>query len=186
MKAFFNHFHPVEAQVLDEYLSHWTAFKLKKKTIMTSKGETERYMYFVLEGIQKSYYLHRDRQHIIAFTYAPSLTGIPDSFLSQQPSRYNLETITDSCFLRIPYEKHAELMKKYHPIETLFRKLTEHLLVGTLQRHYELMALDINERFTTFAKRSPHLFQRVSHKDLAAYLNINATNFSKLYNKTKI
>lgn len=186
MKRFLRHIHPVEEEILDYYLSHWRAYQLPKKTVMTAPEETERYMYFVREGIQKSYYLHEDKQHIIAFTYPPSFSGIPESFLTQTPSRYFLETITDSTFLRISFDKHQELMQEHREIETLFRKATELILVGLVQRHYELMAYDMEQRFSSFANRSPHLFQLVSHKDLASYLRMDPTNFSKLFNSIKI
>lgn len=186
MKDFFNKFHKLDPEILEVYLSQWTELQAPKKTILTAPGETERYMYFVLEGVQKSYYLNEDKQHIIAFTYPPSLSGIPESFLSQSPSKYYLETVTDSRFWRIPFRKHQEMMAAHREIETLFRKTTEALLMGLMHRHYELMALDINQRFKSFAQRSPHLFQLVAQKDLASYLRIDPTNFSKLFNSVKI
>jgi CRP-like cAMP-binding protein len=153
---------------------------------MTAAGETERYMYFVLKGIQKSYYLNEGKQHAIAFTYTPSFSGIPESFLTQTPSKYYLETLTESKFLRISFDKHQALMKEHREIETLFRKATELLLIGLAERHYELMALDIETRFKTFAKRSPHLINMISQKDIASYLRIDPTNLSKLLNTIKI
>jgi len=153
---------------------------------MTAPGDTQKYWYYVLEGIQKSYYLKEGKQHVIAFTYTPSFTGIPESFFIQAPSKYYLETITDSRFLRISFEQHQQLMQEHRAIETLFRKATEHLLIGVLERYYELMAFDIATRFKSFTSRSPHLLNMVSHKDLASYLRIDATNFSKLINNTRI
>lgn len=186
MKTFLSQIHPVDDSILETYISHWKPYNLPKKTIMTAPGETERYIYYVLKGIQKSYYLNEDKQHIIAFAYAPSFSGIPESFFTQTPSRYFLETITDCQFLRISYNKHQQLMKEHREIETLFRKATEYFLVGTIQRQHELMAFTIKERFTAFVKRSPHLLQMVSQKDLASYLRIDASNFSKLMGKVKI
>ncbi|MTI29436.1 Crp/Fnr family transcriptional regulator, partial [Xanthovirga aplysinae] len=169
-----------------DYISYWNEYSLPKNTIMTWEGETQRYMYFVLEGIQKSYYVNNNKEHIIAFTYAPSLSGIPESFLTQTPSKYYLRTITDSKFIRISYEKHQQLMTQHRPIETLFRKGTEMLLNETLTRYFELMALSIEKRFRNFVKRSPHLLNMVSQKDLASYLRIDPSNFSKLMGKVKI
>lgn len=186
MKDFLNDISPVDNDILDEYISHWMEYHVPKKTIMTAPDEIEYHIYFVLEGVQKSYYLHDDKQHIIAFTYPPSFSGIPDSFLTQIPSKYFLETITESLFLRISYEKHQQLMQEHRQIETLFRKATEHWLIGMVQRHYELMAYDIEQRFRAFASRSPHLFGLVNNKDLASYLRIDSTNFSKLFNSIKI
>ena len=56
------------------------------------------------------------------FAYPPSFSGIVESFLTQRPSKYFLETITDSSFLRISYAKHTELISKHRELETLFRK----------------------------------------------------------------
>lgn len=153
---------------------------------MTLEGETEKYLYFVEKGIQKSYYITKGKEHIIAFTYPQSFSGIPESFLSQTPSNYFLESITDSSFLRISHSEHLSFLENHAPIERLFRKATEHILIGTLQRLHELMAHDIETRFKTFVERSPHLLNMVSQKDLASYLRIDPTNFSKLLNSIKV
>lgn len=186
MKEFLSKIHLIENAILEEYISSWTEYCVPKNTIMTAKGDTERFMYFVLDGVQKSYYLNGHKEHIITFTYFPSFSGIPESFLNQSPSNYFLSTITDSKFLRISFKKHQDLMSKHRSIETLFRKATELLLVGTLNRYYELMAFDIQTRFYSFTTRSPHLLQMVSQKDIASYLRIDPTNFSKLLGSTKI
>ncbi len=186
MKEFLNHIHPVDDATLEAYLSHWKPYEAPKKTIMTAEGQTERYMYYVQEGIQKAFCLEGPKEHIVAFTYPPSFSGIIDSFLTQSPSNYYLETITDSRFLRLSFEKHQQLMEQHRPIETLFRKATETFLVGMMQRYKELMAFDIETRFRTFAARSPHLLNMVSQKDLASYLRIDATNLSKLLGSVRI
>lgn len=186
MKEFLSKIHSLSDDILEEYISHWTEYALPKKTIMTAPGETERYIYYVIEGIQKSYYLNEDKQHIIAFAYAPSFSGIPESFFTQTPSRYFLETITDSQFLRLSFDKHQQLMAEHREIETLFRKTTEHFLVGVIQRQHELMAFDMETRFKMFVRRSPHLLNMVSQKDLASYLRMDSTNFSKLMNSIRI
>ncbi|WKN41555.1 Crp/Fnr family transcriptional regulator [Tunicatimonas pelagia] len=186
IRTFLQSIHSVDTEILENYLAYWQPFHCPKKTIITFQGQRERYIYFVEEGIQKSYYLHQGKPHVIAFTYPPSFSGIPESFITQTPSHYFLESITDSTFLRISYEQHQQLMQQHRPIETLVRKATELVLVGLVQRQYELMALDIQSRFTAFVKRSPHLLNMVPHKDLASYLRIDPTNFSKLLSSVKI
>lgn len=186
IQLFLNQIHPVPKETLEAYLALWSPYELPRKTIMTAPGETERYIYFVREGIQKSYYLHENKYHVIAFAYAPSFSGIPESFLTQTPSRYFLETITDSRFLRLAYDRHQAFLRDHRAIETLFRKATEHFLVGVIQRQHELMAFDMRTRFETFVRRSPHLLNLVPQKDLASYLGMDATNFSKLMNSVRI
>ncbi|MEX0966041.1 MAG: cyclic nucleotide-binding domain-containing protein [Bacteroidia bacterium] len=186
MKQFLKAIHAVDDAILDEYISCWEEFSVKRKTIITAEDQVQRHMFFVREGIQKSYYIDDGKEHVIAFTYPPSFSGIPDSFLPQKPSKYFLETITDSKFLRLSYRMHQEMMARYRPKETLFRIATEMVLIGLIQRHHELMAFDIETRFKTMMQRSPHLLNMIPHKDLASYLRINPTNFSKLLSSVTI
>ncbi len=186
LKEFLTSSHPVPDDILDEYVSRWKEYSLPKKTVMTAPGQTEEYLYYILEGVQKSYYLHNDKFYVIAFTYAPGFSGIIDSVLTGQPSKYYLETISDSRFLRIPVSTHEKLIEKHRSLETMYRKYNERVLVGLLDRYFELMAFDIESRFKSFVKRSPHLLSMVSQKDLASYLRIDATNFSKLINSVRI
>ena len=173
----------IEDSILEKYFSHCEEVQVPRNTIITQTGDIEKHFYFVLEGVQKSYYIHNDKEHIIAFIYPPSFSGVPDSFFNQAPSKVTLKTVTPSRFLKISYEKHQELMDKHRPIETLFRKAIEQILTGLLHRYYELMAFDMETRFKNFAQRSPHLFQMVPQKDIASYLKIDPTNFSKLLSK---
>ena len=186
MKKFLSDIYKVNDKILDEYISYWTECSIPKKTIITESGKTERYMYFVEEGIQKSYYLNEGKQHIMFFAYYPSFSGIMESFLTQTPSKYYLETITDSKLLRLSYEKHKQLIQEHRELETLFRKITEQFLLGIIERHHQLMAFNTENRFKHFVKRSPHLLNMIPQKDIASYLRIDPTNFSKLINKIKI
>lgn len=186
MKEFFNAIHPLDPAILEEYLSLAKPLAFKRKAIITRQGEVEKYLYFVEEGIQRAYYLKEGKEHVVAFTYPPSPSGIPESFLTQSPSKCFLECITHSRFLRISYEDHQQMMSKYREIETLSRKLTEKVLAGFMERHYELLSCTIEERFLSFAARSPQLLNMVPHKYLASYLGIDPTNFSKLLHTRQI
>ena len=186
LKSYLKEFYTVDDAVLDKYISHWSEYSISKRQIMIEPGQVEKHFYFVLSGIQKSFYLHREKEHVIAFAYPPSFSGIPESFLTQTPSNYYLETISKSTFLRISYEQHVEFMDEHREIETLFRKLTEFFLKGVIQRQHEIMALSMEERFRIFVGRSSHLLQTIPQKDIASYLNISPTNFSKLINKIRI
>ncbi len=180
LKRFLTSQYQVAPEILDEYTAHWLPHIAPKKTILSEPGRTENYLYYLKDGIQKSYFLHDGKAHVMFFAYAPSFSGIVESFLTQTPSSYCLEAVTESHFLRISYAKHNELIRKHRELETLFRKITEQFLLGIIERHHQLKAFDVETRFRQFAKRSPHLFHLVAQKDIASYLRIDPTNFSKL------
>ena len=185
MKKYLSSFYNISEEILEEYISHWSEYSVPRKSIITECNKTERYIYFVEEGIQKSYYLNEGKEHIMFFAYNPSFSGVIESFLTQTPSRYYLETITDSKLLRLSYKKHSELIQENRELETLFRKITEQFLLGIIERHHHLMAFNTETRFKKFIKRSPHLLNMIPQKDIASYLRIDPTNFSKLINTIK-
>ena len=75
----------------------WHPFSHKRKTVLTAAGETERHLYFVLDGVQRSFYLDsRGIDATIMFSYPFSFSGIADSFLTQTHSAYYFETLTTS------------------------------------------------------------------------------------------
>lgn len=186
-KDFVQQFHPLTEEELTAFSSGWQPLTVKRKTILTAAGETERYLYFVQEGIQRAFYLGDDnKEATIVFTYPPSFSGVADSFLTQTPSLYFLETITASSLLRISYEQVLQLQQQYAGIQQLIFKATAFALKGALVRHIELQCFSNEEKFKTLLKRSPHILNLVPHKYIASYLGIDATNFSKLVNKVTI
>lgn len=183
---YFNEFHTVTKNEVELLLASSKTVAYSRKDVITASGQIQKSLLLVLKGVQRSYYTKDDKEHVIAFTYPVQVSGIPESFFTQTPSRYYLEAITDTEVLSIPYEHVQRLFDTHPPIERLFRKMTEAILIALIARHYELLSTTAEERFAAFAARSPHLFQVVPHKYIASYLRIDPTNFSKLFNSIKI
>ncbi|AYA37941.1 Crp/Fnr family transcriptional regulator [Hymenobacter oligotrophus] len=183
---FLRRIYPVPDADLARILPLWQEVHFGRREFITRAGEVGRHLYFVLEGIQRSYHLRDGKEYTLAFTYPPSFTGIPESVLVRQPSPHFLECITPSRLLRLPYDKMEQLMLESPAAERLMRKLTEQILVGVLHRQTELLTCSMAERFRLFLQRSPHLLNAVPHKHLASYLGMDATNFSKLLNQLPV
>lgn len=187
LRSFLSRIHPLSGEELDLLTSNWQALTVKRKTILTAAGETERYVYFVQEGVQRAFYLGEDnKEATIVFTYPSSFSGVADSFLTQTPSLYFLETLTASRLLRLSYDEVSRLMKQHASIRQLFFKATAFALKGALERHIELQCFSNEEKFRCLLRRSPHILHLVPHKYLASYLGMDATNFSKLLASVKI
>ena len=165
----------------------WQPFECKRKTILTATGETERHLYFVLDGLQRAFYVGDDQKEAtIVFTYPHSFSGVADSFLTQTASNYFFETLTASKFLRTTYMQLAELMNKFPAIQQLVLKLTAFALKGVLERQIEIQSFSAEEKFRSLLKRSPHVLQIIPHKYLASYLGIDPATFSKLLGSVRI
>ncbi|MBY0425449.1 MAG: Crp/Fnr family transcriptional regulator [Cytophagales bacterium] len=182
---YFNLFHPIganEHQLLSKKLK---SKQFNKGDSIVVPGQIQKELYFVNKGVQMSYFDMDQKSHVIAFTYAPNLCAIPESFSQQIPSKYFLTSVTDSELEYITYEELHQVFDQSPSIERLFRKMTEIILSGLINRHIELHTLTIEQRYKAFCQRSAHLLHLVPHKYIASYLGIDPTNFSKLYNQVK-
>jgi CRP-like cAMP-binding protein len=180
-------FLPLSAQEWEDFSEIWQPFEARRKVMLTSEGELEKYIYFVLEGVQRAYAVGEDgREATLVFTYPYSFSGVADSLLLQQPSRYYFETLTPSRFLRSTFRQLDELMLKHHSIERMIRLALSHTLAGVLVRQIELQSFSAEQRFRALLTRSPHILHLVPHKYLANYLGMDPTNFSKLLGSVRI
>jgi hypothetical protein len=103
----------------EEWLSFnsiWIPVNYKRKVVLTAAGETEKYLYWVTEGVQRGFHLHEQKEATIVFTYPCSFSGILASFLLQQPSRFFLETLTSSGFLRTSFQQVEQQRKHILPL----------------------------------------------------------------------
>ncbi len=187
LKQFTNSIHTLSASEWAAFEAIWQPFEAKRKTVITTSGEVEKHLYFVMEGVQRAYYLtDNNKEATIVFTYPFSFSGVADSFLTQTPSKYYFETLTQSSFLKTSYQQVAGLMDQYPNFERMIRKATGFALMGALERQIELQCFSAEEKFTTLLKRSPHILTMIPHKYLASYMGIDAATFSKLLNSIRL
>jgi CRP-like cAMP-binding protein len=186
LQSFLSRIHPLPPEELSAFTGIFQPFSCKRKTVLTAAGDTERYLYFVLEGVQRGYYMAQDEEVTIVFTYPYSFSGVADSFLTQTPSAYFLETLTASSFLRTTHQQVAALMLQYPAIQALVLKATAFALKGALERQVELQCFPAAEKFRQLLTRSPQVLNMIPHKYLASYLGIDASTFSKLLGTVRI
>ncbi len=186
LEDYLRNFAPISNESLSLIKENLRPISYQKGEIITHAGEICNKLLFIQSGVQMSYYETEYDLHVVAFTYAPGICAIPDSFSFQKPSLYQLIALSDTEAGYITREGLQELFNQSREIETLFRIMAEIMLSGVIYRHIERHSKTIENRFRSFAERSPHLFQWVPHKYLASYLDIDPTNFSRLYNSIKI
>ena len=186
LKKVINSIHPISNEILDLFLNEWQIIEANKKEIITPIGKTEKHLYFINAGIQKAYYCVSGRTFNLAFSYPYSFTCVPESFLTQSPSQYAWECITKSSLLRISYSTLFNYVNTYPEFETLLRKKLIGTIKGINNRYYRILTMSMEERFTHFMSKSPMLINQIPQKEIANYLKIDPTNFSKLINNVKV
>lgn len=114
--------YPLSDEDWEAFSGIWKPLSARRKEILTVAGEREKYLYFVIEGVQRVYYFDdQNRESTLVFTYAPSFGGVIDALMLQQPSRYYYETLTPSLFLRASVFDLQLLIETRPAIATLMR-----------------------------------------------------------------
>ena len=186
LKQLVHAIHPLSEPDWEDFSASWHPISVRRKIVLTTAGEPENYLYVVLEGAQRVYYIDdQGREATLIFTYAPSFGGVVDALLLQQPSRYYYETLTPSTFLRASFTDLQAVMVRRPAVETLIRLGITQALSGVLERLVELQCYSSAEKFQTLLRRSPHILQVVPHKYVANYIGVDPTNFSKLVNSVR-
>lgn len=175
----------IPTEVWDDFSSYWKEVSYQKGDYITRAGQVESYLYVVLEGVQRGYVLRDGEEVILGFAFDYSPSGIPESFLTQQPAEGYLQAISDSRLLRIHYNDMQIMYSKYKCIERMGRLMTERLLIGMLKRQVALVSYSAEERYRRLLKQSPRTLQIIPQKYLASYLGMKPETFSRLRKSVK-
>jgi len=186
LSSYISKIHPIPIDLLEQFLSYWQTKSVKKKEIVIHSDKIAHHLHFTTAGIQKAYYTKDGKDYNVAFTYPFAFTCVPESFLTQKPSNYTFQCITDSEFLVISYSDFFRFVDNHHEFETLLRKTLIGTLNGVVNRYHRLLTMSIEDRFKDFMRTSPQLINQINHKEIANYLKIDPTNFSKLLNTVKV
>lgn len=187
LRGFCEKIYPLKEEEWEAFASGWTTLSCRRKTVLTTAGETERYLYFVLEGIQRIFHVDaKGAEATIIFTYPDSFSGVVDSLLTQTTSSYFFESLSGSRLLRLDIRQLQTLISGYEGIRTMVLKATAFALKGVLERQVELQTLSAEERYRLLLRRSPHVLQLIPHKYLANYLGMDPATFSKLLSSVRI
>ena len=156
----------------------------KRKEFVMQPGEITKYEYYVIKGCLKVYSLDRNGvEHVSMFAIEDYWTGDMASFMLQQPSTYFIKALEDSEFLMISKENFERLFQEIPKFERFYRNLYQRSLVSYIQRTNQGISLTAEERYEIFLEKYPHIANRITQKDLAAYLGITPEFLSMIRSK---
>lgn len=156
-----------------------TVRKFGKKELLTSAGEVDNHFNFIVKGLIRKYYKKGGHEINTQISFEGHLILSQESFHSQLPSEYFIETIEPSTVVTITHDDLERVYASSHRMEHLARLLITYAMVLKDRWQIQMVKLTPRERFLNFVTRNPALLQRVPQKYLASYLNIKPETFSR-------
>lgn len=154
--------------------------KLKKKRILIEAGEICRYTVFVEKGLLRSFKADdKGNEYILQFALSGWWTADLYSFLTNEPTLYNIEALEDSELLMITKPSWDLLLEKVPAFERYFRVLIQNNLINTQRRLMSSFTETAEEKYLKLLREFPDILQRVPQHMIASYLGITRETLSR-------
>jgi CRP-like cAMP-binding protein len=177
---FCNQFSPLDQEATDELFKNLKTKTVQKGEYLLKTGEVCRHLYFINEGLAKMFFIKDDKEFINVFCMENRLFTVFASYVTQTPSNYMLIALEPTTVTLISYSEMEKLCKKYHCMETFFRKLVSVAATKMTKRISEMLEENATERYNQFVKENAYIIPRISLGDLASYLGITQQSLSRI------
>lgn len=155
--------------------------KLRKKRFLLEDGNPCVYTTFVEKGLLRSYTIdEKGNEHILQFGMQGWWVADLYSFLTGEPSEYNIEALEDSELLLITNSSWDLLLKEVPAFERYFRILIQNNLIATQRRLMGTMSTTAEERYQKLLQHFPDIIQRVPLHMIASYIGVTRETLSRL------
>jgi len=155
--------------------------QFQKKTIITDIGQTENYISFIEKGIIRLLIPKKEDEEItFGFSFENEFISAYDSFLTQTPSSYQLETLTDTILLSITYND-LQLVYEQTKIGNLIGRLVaERLFLIKSKRAQSLLNDSAEKRYLNLFIERPNLIKEIPLKYIASYIGVTPQSLSRI------
>ena len=113
----------------------------------TRQGETENYLSFVETGIVRFYIPDVENELTFDFCFDKEFTCAYNSFLTQTPSEYELQALTETIVWQISYESLQKVYMQTRAGNYLGRSVSEKLFLQKSKRELSLLKYTAKERY---------------------------------------
>jgi CRP/FNR family transcriptional regulator, anaerobic regulatory protein len=181
--SYFNRLIPLN-KAEKELVTEVFQFRLfRKRQFVLQEGNTCTQFNFVVRGCLRSYKID-EKGNIYILQFAAENNWINDlgSFHEISPSALNIDAIEDTVVFQVSHEDLISLYIKAPKFDRIFRVLTENAFVHLQQRLLQTISSTAEERYQNFLALYPHLSNRLSQVQIAAWLGVTPEFLSRLRN----
>lgn len=155
--------------------------KLRKKRFLLGEDDVCKYTAFVEKGLLRSFIIdEKGAEHILQFSLEGWWVADLSSFLTGEPSKFNIEALEDCELLLITKPSWDLLLAKIPSFERYFRILIENNLIVTQKRLIASFSDTAEEKYQKLLQNFPHILQRVPQHMIASYLGITRETLSRV------
>ncbi|WP_047551455.1 Crp/Fnr family transcriptional regulator [Psychroserpens sp. Hel_I_66] len=155
---------------------------IPKKTIFLKSDDIERHISFIESGVVRLYIPKDDPEKEITFgfSFKNQFISAYDSFLTQTPSAYNLQALSETTLLSITYQDLQDVYEQTKIGNLIGRLTAERLFLIKSKREQNLLNLSAEERYLKLFKERPELLKIIPLKYISSYIGVTAQALSRI------
>ncbi|RXK62602.1 Crp/Fnr family transcriptional regulator [Lacibacter luteus] len=175
-----NHISVLSPESNEAFVAAFEHWQVSKDHYLIREKQVADYIFFINKGIARIYYykggkeitewIAMDGQFFLSIT----------SFFQRTPSHLIIQTIEPAEVLGIHYNKLMELAKKYHDVETMFRKMLTGSLILSQQRMDSIQFETAQQRYEKLLHQFPDMVKRVPLSYIASFLGVTLETLSRI------
>jgi CRP/FNR family transcriptional regulator, anaerobic regulatory protein len=156
----------------------------RKRQYVLQEGDVCKQFNFVVRGcLRMSNVDNKGNLHVIQFATENNWINDLGSFHGLYPSKLNIDALEDTVVLQISRDDLILLYTKTPKFDRIFRVLIENGFIHLQERLLQTISSTAEERYESFLTRYPHLLNRISQVQVAAFLGITPEFLSRLRNQ---
>lgn len=166
---------------MEFFLENVIIEQLKKGEYFHSAQKTCKKIGIVKSGLLKSYVVDESgNEKIVEFYSENSFVSAFTSFITQEPSDWNIQTLENSEIYAISREFLNQLYKRNSCWTVFGLKIFEAQTLKKCSREKSLLINNASERYSMFRKQYKRIENRLSLNQIALYLGIQPESFSRI------
>lgn len=163
------------------FLSHARIIKLNPGDIFLEQGSLKSNVYFVKEGLIRSYLVNEKGEEITnRIRYENQVISCYEIDLLNEPSRFNLQAIEPTELIVMDVKTMQQIVHGNPKLEPGLRFFVNNSLAEALSAVDDFMLLSPEQRYLKFVKENPELINRVPMKYIANVLGITPVSLSRI------
>ncbi|MFH6769332.1 Crp/Fnr family transcriptional regulator [Gaetbulibacter aquiaggeris] len=182
IKAYLDQIATISNSDWDFFTSKLQPRVIPKKAIFLKFNDIENYISFIESGVVRLYIPKEDPEKEITFgfSFKDQFISAYDSFLTQTPSAYQLQALTETSLLSITYDDLQEVYNKTQIGNLIGRLTAERLFLLKSKREQNLLNLSAEERYMKLFKERPELLKVIPLKYISSYIGVTPQALSRI------
>jgi len=162
------------------FSSKLSRLEFPKKTLLLKSGQTEAHLSFIEKGIIRFYVPKAENEITFSFSFANEFVSAYDSFLTQSPCGYQVESLTETVLWRLTYNDLQTIYAETGIGNTIGRYASERLYLENIRREISLLTDSAEQRYLNLFAEQPHLIRNIPLKYIASYIGITPQALSRI------